>query len=182
MSIAQASFPKRQAIATPTTLKIAVRNTGEKTVPNLALTVDSLTYHAQKPPGLADNERPTWIVNTGPGDVAKPPVETAEVSLPGGAQTAYVHTWALGKLPPKATKVFRWKLTPVRAGQHTVHFRVAAGLSGKAKATLASGKPPIGQLTVNVAPQPPHTHVNPNTGKPVPGAYSVSAGPVGAVP
>lgn len=183
MKIAQASFPKKQAIARPSTLRIEVRNSGTKTLPNVAVTVDSLTYKAKQPEDLADPTRPTWVINTGPGPVAtKPPVETEEVNPSGGGETAFVHTWALGRLAPHASKMFRWKLTPVRAGTYTVHYRVAAGLNGKAKAVLASGGAPLGSVTVHVAPKPPLTHVNPNTGAIAEGPYRVAAGPIGAVP
>ena len=180
--VARASFSKPEAVARPATLTIAVENTGAKALPDVAVTVDSLAYKASEPPELADRERPTWVIDTGPGRVAKPPVETTEVNPPGGAQTAFVHTWALGRLAPHATKVFRWKLTPVRPGTHTVDYEVAAGLYGKAKAVTASDGPVHGRLTVSVAGRPPATHVNAETGAIAEGAYTTSAGPVGAVP
>jgi hypothetical protein len=183
VKIAQVSFPKKQAIARQTTLRIEVHNSGTKAMPDVALTVDSLTYKAKQPEGLSDPERPTWVINVGPGPIAtKPAVESEEVNPAGGAETAFVHTWALGKLKPGHSKVFRWKLTPVRAGTYTVHYRVAAGLNGKAKAVLAGGGAPLGSVTVHVAPKPPTTHVNPDTGAVVEGPYRVSSGPIGAVP
>ena len=54
---------------------------------------------------------------------------------------------------------------PVKPGVHTVHFAVAAGLAGKAKARLASGGAVQGQFNVNIAGAPPSKHVNPNTGR-----------------
>ncbi|MHB1538272.1 MAG: hypothetical protein ACYCUM_03380 [Solirubrobacteraceae bacterium] len=182
VQVARASFSRPEAIARPATLTIAVRNTGEKPLPDVAVTVDSLSYEASEPAELADRERPTWVIDTGPGPVAKPPVETTEVNPPGGAQTAFVHTWALGRLEPHATKVFRWKLTPVRAGTHTVHYEVSAGLYGKARAVTASGSSARGTLIVAVAGRPPATHVNAETGAVAEGAYNSATGPVGAVP
>lgn len=183
VSIAKSTFPAKQAVSRPSTLRIAVHNASQKPLPNVAVSVDSLTYRAHKPRDLADPERPTWIIDTGPGRIARPPVPTAEVSPPGNGTTAFVHTWALGRLAPGATKLFRWKLTPVRAGTHTVHYAIAAGLYGKAEAVLArGGGRPTGSITVHVAGQPPIKHVNPSTGALVPGAPPVSAGPVGAVP
>ncbi len=90
--------------------------------------------------------------------------ETQEVSPPGGAQTAYVNTWALGALAPGKTRTFVWQVVPVKAGTYTVHYSVAAGLAGKAKARLASGAPAAGQFAVDIAPAPELTHVNPATG------------------
>jgi hypothetical protein len=163
MRIVRASFPAKQSIARPTKLELQVRNTGARTVPNVAVTLDSLQY-TEKFPELAADKRPIWAIEQGPGAIAKPPVESQEVSQPGGAQTAYLNTWALGPLPSGQTRTFRWQLVPVKAGSHTVRFYVAAGLAGKAKAQLSSGGPVRGQFAVNVAPAPPSTHVDPATG------------------
>lgn len=176
------SFPAKQAVSRPTRLTLTVQNTGSRTMPDVAVTVDSLSYQAKRPTGLADAERPNWIIDTGPGPLGKPPVESEEILPPGGGQTAFVHTWALGPLQPGASKVFRWKLMPVRSGTHTVHYAVAAGLNGKAKAVLSEGGTPVGHLTAHVAPKPPVTHVDPSTGEVLPGPAPVSSGPVGAVP
>jgi hypothetical protein len=169
MKIVRASFPAKQAVARPTTLELQVRNTGSVTVPNVAITLDSLSY-TEHFPELAANKRPVWAIERGPGPVANPPVESQEVSQGGGAQTAYVNTWALGPLAPGSTQTFRWELVPVKPGAHTVNFLVAAGLSGKAKVRVASGGPLGGRFTVNVAPAPATTHVDPATGRVVAGA------------
>lgn len=181
VAVSQASFSKHEAVSRPATLTIAVRNAGHRALPDVAVTVDSLSYKSKRP-GLSDPERPTWVIETGPGPVAKPPVESEEVNPPGGAQTAFVHTWALGRLAPGARRVFRWKLTPVRPGTHIVHYSVAGGLYGHAKAVASNGRGAAGTLTVAVAGRPPSTHVNPETGAIEEGAYSVAAGNVGAVP
>ena len=170
MQIVRASFPARQAVARPTQLVLRVRNTGTRTVPNVAVTLDSLSY-TEHFPELAANKRPVWAIERGPGGIAKPPVQSQEVSQLGGAQTAYVNTWALGPLAPGATQTFRWQLVPVKPGAHTVDFLVAAGLAGRAKARLPSGRPLAGRFTVFVAPAPPTPHVDPNTGRVVAGAF-----------
>jgi hypothetical protein len=163
LQVVHASFPAKQSIARQTELKLAVRNAGTRTVPLIAVTVDSLNY-ASDYPELAANKRPIWAIERGPGPTASPPVETREVSEPGGAQTAYVNTWALGALAPGKTHTFSWRVVPVKAGKWTVHYTVAAGLSGKAKARLGSGTPVQGQFAVDIAPAPALTHVNPSTG------------------
>lgn len=170
MEVVKASFPSRQSIARPTRLELRVRNTGTHTVPDVAITVDSLSYTSSYPE-LAANKRPVWAIERGPGPVAKPPVETQEVSIPGGGQTAYVNTWALGALRAGATQTFTWHVVPVRAGVYTVHYTVAAGLAGKAKARLSSGGSVAGALTVDVAAAPPSTHVDPATGRVVSGMF-----------
>jgi hypothetical protein len=182
VALANTSFPARQAIARPTRLTIAVQNTGRRTLPDVAVTVNSLTYRATQPANLADPERPTWIIYDGPGPLAKPAVESEEITKAGGAQTANTHTWALGRLAPGATKTFSWKLLPVVSGVKTIRYEVAADLNGKAKAQLAGGENAAGTFIVHVAPAPPDIHVNPETGAVTQGAYRAAQGPVGAVP
>ncbi|HEY4809870.1 MAG TPA: hypothetical protein VIH71_02315 [Solirubrobacteraceae bacterium] len=163
VKVLHASFPTSQAIAHPTSFALEVENTGAHTVPNIAVTVDSFNY-ASNYAELAADKRPVWAIERGPGATASPPVSTQEVSSPGGGQTAYVNTWALGALAPGKTRTFVWHVVPVKAGAHTVHYSVAAGLAGKAKARLSSGAPAEGQFAVNIAPAPKLTHVNPSTG------------------
>lgn len=169
MEVVRASFPARQVIARPTTLAIEVRNPGSSAVPNVAVSVDSFEYISNYP-GLADRARPVWAIEQGPGKKAEPPVETQEVSAPGSAGTAYVHTWALGRLPAGQTRTFTWRVVPVKPGAHTVHFLVAAGLAGKARAVAVAGGRLGRRLSVDVAGKPPLTYVDPNTGRVLVGA------------
>ncbi|HMD51720.1 MAG TPA: hypothetical protein VKG62_03325 [Solirubrobacteraceae bacterium] len=164
MEVVRASFPLRQAVAKQTRLALVLRNTGTATVPNVAVTVDSF-YYTSDFPELASDKRPVWVIERGPGKVARPPVATQDVSQPGSGQTAYVNTWALGPLPPGQSRAFIWGVVPVKPGVHIVHFQVAAGLSGKAKAVLATGGPVQGAFLVHIAGEPPPTYVNPNTGR-----------------
>jgi hypothetical protein len=170
MKVVRASFPANQAIARQTQLELAVRNTGTRTAPAVAVTLDSF-YYTENYPELAANKRPIWVVESGPGPQAKRPVQSQAVSPPGGGQTAYVNTWALGPLAPGQTQTFRWRVAPVKAGVHTVHYIVAAGLAGNARGALAAGGPVQGQLTADVAAAPPKTHVDPATGRVVAGTY-----------
>jgi hypothetical protein len=181
VEIVRAKFPARQNIAHDTMLELQVRNAGSHAVPDVAVTIDSLSY-ASSYPRLAADQRPTWIVNQGPGPVANPPVETTALNPPGGGQTAFVHTWALGRLKPGATQTFTWRLTPVKAGRHTIRYAIAAGLDGRAVARLAGGHRANGSFKVNVAPLPRTTHVNGETGALVNGPSPTPAGPVGAAP
>jgi len=170
MRVIHASFPAKQSIARDARLVLAVRNTGPGTVPNVAVTVDSFDY-ASNYPELAANKRPVWVIERGPGAIARPPAESQEVSQPGSGQTAYVNTWALGSLAPGQTRVFSWRVVAVKPGLHIVHYIVAADLAGRAKARLASGAPVHGQFTVYIAPLPPTSHVNPRTGRVERGPY-----------
>jgi hypothetical protein len=170
MEVLRVAFPAKQSIAKPTIFTLQVHNPGSATIPNVAVTLDSF-YYTERFPELAANKRPIWVVERGPGARAKPPVQTQEVSQPGGAQTVYVNTWALGPLAHNGTKTFTWHVVPVKAGVWTVHYRLAAGLAGKARAQLPAGGPVQGQLTASVGGIPPSTHVDPTTGRVVPGPY-----------
>jgi hypothetical protein len=109
-------------------------------------------------------------------------VYTQEVNPPGGAETAFVNTWALGALAPGASRSFVWRVTPIKAGVHAVHYTVAAGLDGKSRARLASGGLPTGMFVAQIAPKPPATHVNPETGRIVAGPNPAPVAPQPAAP
>jgi hypothetical protein len=182
VEVLRAHFPAKQQIAHDTRLALIVRNAGAKTIPNVAVTLDSF-YYTSTYPKLSSKKRPVWIVNTGPGAIATaPPVRTVEVNPPGGGETAYVNTWALGALAPGRSKRFVWKVTPVKAGLHAVHYVVAAGLDGKAVARLAGGGRPAGRFVASIAPKPRPTHVNPETGRIAPGPNPVPVAPQPAAP
>jgi hypothetical protein len=148
VAVVRASFPTKQHLAQPERFVIAVRNTGRETVPNVAVTVSSFAERSEQA-GLADAERAVWIID----------------SSPSGGQTAYTNTWALGRLAPGQTRRFVWRVTAVKAGTHTVKWQVAAGLNGKAKATLSGNRAPAGSVTVDVSEKPAQARVDPETGK-----------------
>src|ERR1700736_5134436 len=150
IKVLASSSPPSQAIARPTRLELQVQNTGTRTAPDVAVTLDSF-YYTEHYPELAANKRPVWVVKKAPGAIPARPVESEAVNPPGGGQTAYVNTWALGPLAPGSTQTFLWQVVPVKAGVHTVHFTVAACLAGKANARLASGGQVQGGLTANIA-------------------------------
>jgi hypothetical protein len=154
---------------------IAVRNTGHRALPNVAVTICNTTcsYRARRGQGttvqafsyavanaanLANASRPIWIVQQAPG----PCGYSCRNLGPGAAVTAYSNTWALGRLAPGHTARFVWTVTPVKAGHFVVAWEVAAALSGDNRAVLASGGPARGKLTVNVSTKPPQYVVQPN--------------------
>jgi hypothetical protein len=173
MRISSASFPAKQSISKPAELRVNVLNEQNRTVPNVAVTVDAFSY-VEKYPELAANKRPIWVVEQGPGTVPALPVQSQAISPPGGGQTAYINTWALGPLKANAVKTFIWKVVPVKAGAHSVHLTVAAGLAGNAKATLARGGAVTRSFSTQIAPAPPSRHVDPNTGRVLPGTFPAS--------
>ncbi len=177
VKIVQASFPPIQAIARNAKLVLKVRNTGTQTMPNVAVTVDSFSY-VSKYPGLAASQRPVWIVNEGPGTIPRRPVQSQAIDPPGGGQTAFVNTWALGPLAPGRTRTFVWQVTPVKAGIFSVGYVVAAGLNGRAHARVSragalegAGGLPVGRFRVVIAGRPAPRYVNPETGKVAHGVY-----------
>jgi hypothetical protein len=171
-----ATFPKVQRLAQHTHLVIAVRNTGNKTIPNVAITICNVTcaYPAPKgqgtdagafaadisQTGVANPSRPTWVVDTPPAPPGAPAaLPDGQQGAPGGAVTAYSNTWALGALAPGHTARFNWAVTAVSPGKHVVAWEVAAGLNGKAKAVLTGGGRPHGTFTVLIRRAPEQTFV-----------------------
>jgi hypothetical protein len=152
VQVVSAKFPAKQHLARQEQLVIEVRNADHRTIPDVAVTVPSFTFRDDRQ-DLADPNRPIWIVDSGPR----------------GGITAYTNTWALGPLRPGHVARFVWRLTPVRAGAQLVRFRVAAGLSGKAKAQTPSGDVPEGTLPVRISGKPAIATVDPRTGKVVRG-------------
>jgi len=152
LEVADASFPAKQSIAEATTMRIRVRNPEQRTVPNVAVTVqtkgakagDGVTAFGQKSDDarLADSSRPIWILD----------------EEPKGGTSAYSNTWSLGPLKGGETKTFEWKLTAVEPGSYSLAYRVAPGLDGKAR--LAAGSKARGIFTVQVADDPVPARVN----------------------
>jgi hypothetical protein len=174
IDVLDVTFKPDQAVSRPAKMRIEVRNADTRTIPNIAVTIDSF-YYTERYPELAANKRPVWVVEQGPGTPPQAPVQSQAVSPPGGGQTAYVNTWALGPLAPNKTRVFEWKVIPVKAGVHRVSFEINAGLGGQAKATLPNGGELSGRFRAEIAPAPPQTHVDPSTGKVVAGTFPPSS-------
>jgi hypothetical protein len=200
VQITSANFPSRQDLAHNTNLTLAVENTGEKTIPDLAITIftssnastaesgsggtgtegstsaspgseggaptgdlpqaqGSFSVRSDQP-DLAIPSRPVWILEQGYPKLAG---QTASA----GAEAAQTDTFSFGPLAPNQTREMVWNVTPVQPGTYTVHYRVAAGLQGKAKAVTADGSVPEGEFVVRISSAPPQTRVN-NAGQVVP--------------
>jgi hypothetical protein len=172
VAVFSASFPTSQTLAQTSHLVIAVRNTGHKTIPNVAVSICNVTCSPHAPQGegssaaafsanlnqqyLANPSRPIWIVNQGPG----PCGFSCENGGQGAGVTAYSNTWALGSLKPGKSVRFDWSVTAVSPGHHVVAWQVAAGLNGKAKAVLGDGSMPEGTFSVHVTTAPQQSYVN----------------------
>jgi hypothetical protein len=177
VSIVSADFPSKQALAQNTNLTLAVANTGDQAIPDLAVTIftssnangstagklptaqGSFSVRVNQP-GLAIPFRPVWILEEGYPKLAG---QTASA----GAESAQTDTYSFGSLAANQTKRMVWNVTPVQPGTYTVHYRVAAGLQGKAKAVTSDGSVPEGEFVVRISNAPPQTRVN-DSGQVVP--------------
>jgi hypothetical protein len=193
VQIVNADFPSKQKLAQNTNLTLTVANTGDKAIPDLAITIftssnastsesgststgttstgtgtasqelpqaqGSFSVRSEQP-GLAIPFRPVWILEQGFPKLAG---QTASA----GAEAAQTDTYSFGALAPNQSREMVWNVTPVQGGTFTVHYRVAAGLQGKAKAVTADGSVPEGEFVVRISTAPPQTRVN-DSGQVVP--------------
>jgi hypothetical protein len=154
LEVTGARFPASQSIAQNARMIVRVHNADRKAAPNVAVTVE--TDPSQSGGGmvafgqrvaddrLSDPERPVWIVNQGPK----------------GGDSAATNTWALGRLGAGQTKTFIWKVTAVQAGDYTIRYRIAPGITGKAK--LAAGGHTDGLFKVRIDDKPVPARVDDN--------------------
>jgi len=152
VEVVEATFPETQSIAQETTLMVRVRNADDRTLPNVAVTVEteagesggsaSAFGQTVSDARQADPNRPVWILDEGPK----------------GGTSAYANTWSLGRLAPNQSKTFEWKLTAVKPGRYTIGYRVAPGLDGKAR--LAKGGNTSGSFDVTISDDPVPARVN----------------------
>ena len=157
VEVVEASFPEEQKLAKSSNLVLTVRNAGNRTVPNIAVTVDGFNVRRSNPE-LADPERPQFVMNGVPREIGGFP--EAKDASPLGCDTAYVNTWACGPLAEGRQRTFRWSVTAVKAGDFEINWRVAAGLDGKAKAVGAGGgEAPAGSFSGTVSDEAPEVRV-----------------------
>jgi hypothetical protein len=157
VEVTRATFPERQRLAQRSDLEITVRNPGDRTIPNVAVSVDGFGYRAAGD-DLSDPERPRFAVDGVPVEIGGFP--DAKPATPQGCNTSYVETWACGPLRPGRERTFRWSVTAVKAGPFRVDWRVAAGLDGKARAVGVGGGPaPRGSFAGSISDRPPQARV-----------------------
>ena len=157
IEVVEAKFPDKQKLAKSSDLVVTVRNAGQETVPNIAMTVNGLDER-KTDPDLADPSRPVFALNGVQVEIAGFP--EAKDASPRGCDTAFVNTWACGPLKPDEKRTFRWTVTAVRAGDYKIGWRVAAGLDGKAKAVTAGGGPaPRGSFSGSISNEAPDVRV-----------------------
>jgi len=145
------SFPARQLLAHHVRLRLDVRNESTRTIPNVAVTIDTGSGRAGvvafgselTGKGLASHSRPVWIVDDGP--------------LSG--DTAYANTWALGTIRAHDTRSFTWSVVPVRAGRYTLHYRFTGSTTGRSQLRLQNGGAARGSFAVVVSGKPAEVRV-----------------------
>lgn len=162
VKVTTAGFPAEQRLGQTSLLRLGVRNTGEKTLPNLTITIviageegvdSSLPFAIRDPQqGLAQPDRPVWVLS------ATYP-RRAGSSEPGGTSTSNPKTFAFGPLEPGETTEAVWKLSAVRAGKWTLLYRIDAGLSGAARAETEGGVAPGGSIATEITQRLPETEV-----------------------
>jgi hypothetical protein len=133
VQVVSASFPGKQTIADTTNLQLKIKNVDTSTIPDLAVTVDGFD-RLEQDKQFAESRRPIWVIE----------------SPPNNSTTAFTNTWTVGPVPAGQTRTLKWKVTAVRAGTYTLHWRVAGGLDGKAKVEEA-GEPATGEFVVRVS-------------------------------
>ncbi len=160
--VTHASFPTEQRLGQTSLLQLGVRNTGEKTVPALTVTISiagkegrysSLPFGIRDPQeALAQPYRPVWVLSqTYPRLVGS--------SEPGGASTSNPKTFSFGPLKPGATTEAVWKLSAVKAGKFTLLYKVDAGLNTDVEAKTTGGVAPGGSFATEITSQLPDTEV-----------------------
>lgn len=157
VDVIRSTFPPKQGLAKQSRLILTIKNADTKVIPNVAVTLNGLNYRTTQA-GVADPERPRFVINGKPRKIGG--FAESQDDSPGGGKTAYVDTWALGKLRPGEQRTFEWGVTAVKAGPYRLRYVVAAGLAGKAKAVDAdTGRAPTGVFAGTVSQKAPQTRV-----------------------
>jgi hypothetical protein len=168
VEVTSAKFPARQRLADTSDLILEVNNTGDETIPDLAITIytgdtkaDGSFNVRSEQQDLADPNRPVWILENDYPKILEPDLDAKELDAAptAGAETAATDTYAFGPLAPGESVTAVWRVTPVVGGTYTVHYEVAGGLDGKAKAVTADGSPVAGEFVTTISTKPPQTRV-----------------------
>jgi hypothetical protein len=168
VEVTEAKFPNRQRLAETTNLELQLKNIGDEQVPELAVTIfvdqgaDGSFFIRSDQPGLANPNRPVWILEQNYPKLRKPGDSDKDLlkAPPAGADVAQTNTFAFGPVAPGGTVDAVWRVTPVKGGTYTVNYEIAAGLNGNAKAVTADGGPVTGSFVVTITTKPPQASVN----------------------
>jgi hypothetical protein len=186
VQIVKAKFPNHQRLAEVSDLQLEIKNVGDDTVPNLAVTINTVAQgqrNLKSPatstgsgqgsfnirvdePNLASPFRPVWILEEHYPKLITPDytLKNLDKAPTAGATAAQTDTFQFGAVKPGESKDIDWRVSAVRAGTYTVHYEVAASLTGKSKAVTGDGSPVKGEFVVTISSKPPQTCVT-GTGK-----------------
>lgn len=168
VDVTESRFAPRQRLAQTRDLRLAIENVGEEAIPDLAVTLWTGDEKARLPfsirsdqAGLTDPTRPVWILENEYPKLLRDGVDSRELDdqPSAGAEAAQTDTFSFGTVPPGESKDIVWRVTPVMAGTFTVHYEIAAGLQGEAKAVTADGNPVEGRFVVTISDRPPRARV-----------------------
>ena len=184
VQVTTARFPNHQRLAQTHYLELAIKNAGQKTIPNLAVTIYTVAkgqrnlksppystgvgqgsfYIRVDEPHLANPFRPVWILEEHYPKLvtSKYPLEELDKAPTPSSEAAQTDTFQFGSVKPGGSKDIAWRVTPVRTGTYTVHYEVAGSLTGKAKAVTPDGSPVKGELVATISSKPPQTCVTGN--------------------
>lgn len=175
-----AVFPAAQRLSEHTHLVIAVRNVGQRPIPDVAVTICNVTCTYPAPvgegtsvaafsqcvgapgqsclqtaqsEGVANRSRPVWVVERPPEGPSGSCGYSCANGGAGADTSAEANTWQRGTpLKPGGTAIFDWGLTAVAPGKFTVAWEVSGDLYGNAKAVVASGSSPCGKIPCGTLP------------------------------
>lgn len=163
VKVTEAKFPTKQHLGQTYLLDLGVRNTGDKTIPALTVSVSikgkqgegsTLPFGIRDPqPELAQPDRPVWVL------AAHYP-KFAGTTAFGGAETSNPKTFDFGPLKKGATADTVWKLSAVKPGSYTLVYSVEAGLTDSTKAKTGGGAAPGGSFAVKISAAERNTEVN----------------------
>ena len=169
VEVVSANFQTEQRLAQTTDLRLEVENTGDEAVPDLTVTINTGDGPSSEPfsirsdqPGLADPNRPVWILEHNYPKLVEPGLTSSEFEKApsAGAEAAQTNTFSFDTLPVGESLEIVWRLTPVESGTYTVRYELAAGLTGKAKAVTDDGSPVEGEFVVTITDKPPRARVD----------------------
>jgi hypothetical protein len=164
VQVERASFAARQHVAGDEDLVLAIKNASDREIPNVVVTIWTGSGDRGAAKAISswdelrgsERSRPVWIRVAGFPKLLGAGVteRTLDAAPEGGADVAQTNTYAFGDLAAGASHTAVWRVTPVRAGSYTVHYAIAAGVGGAAKAVTAGGQPATGSFPVKIDATP----------------------------
>lgn len=168
VQIVRAAFPPQQEVSRTADLMLTVRNTGDRALPQLAVTVWTGDAGLQEPKpdgsfsvlppgaGAGTPSRSVWVLEPGFPKALEQGADLEDIAsaADGGARAAQTDTFTFGPLPRGASRTLVWRVTAVRAGRFAVNYALAAGLGGRAKAVDDAGAVPVGKLRTEIVGSP----------------------------